>query len=111
MPPIRYNVMRLEGGRMGAVNGMRPNGQVDDTCLQSREVWTGVTYGLAATMIYEAFRTAQGIHQAGWNDLGYWFQTPEGWDTDGRFRSLAYMRPLAIWAMHSALSSAEIKKS
>ncbi|CAI5534559.1 unnamed protein product [Closterium sp. Naga37s-1] len=69
------NVMRLEGGSMGAVNGMRPNGQVDDTCLQSREVWTGVTYGLAATMIYEgmhsqAFRTAQGIHQAGWDELG-----------------------------------------
>ncbi|CAI5974885.1 unnamed protein product, partial [Closterium sp. NIES-64] len=72
---FEYNVMRLEGGSMGAVNGMRPNGQVDDTCLQSREVWTGVTYGLAATMIYEgmhsqAFRTAQGIHQAGWDELG-----------------------------------------
>ncbi|CAI5932010.1 unnamed protein product [Closterium sp. NIES-64] len=113
---FEYNVMRLEGGSMGAVNGMRPNGQVDDTCLQSREVWTGVTYGLAATMIYEgmhsqAFRTAQGIHQAGWDELGYWFQTPEGWDTDGRFRSLAYMRPLAIWAMHSALNRGKITSS
>ena len=34
----------------------------------------------------------------------YWFQTPEGWTTDGHYRSLVYMRPLAIWAMQWALS-------
>ena len=33
----------------------------------------------------------------------YWFQTPEAWTAHGHFRSLAYMRPLAIWAMHWAL--------
>lgn len=33
----------------------------------------------------------------------YWFQTPEAWTIDGYFRSLAYMRPLAIWAMQWAL--------
>jgi hypothetical protein len=78
--------------------------QVDDTCMQSREVWTGVTYALSATMLYEgmaaeAFKTAEGVFQAGWCDHGYWFQTPEAWTVDGRFRSLTYMRPLAIWAM------------
>jgi uncharacterized protein (DUF608 family) len=31
---------------------MRPNGHVDESCLQSREVWTGTTYALAATMIH-----------------------------------------------------------
>jgi hypothetical protein len=30
------------------------------------------------------------------------FQTPEAWDTKGRYRSAAYMRPLAIWAMQWA---------
>ena len=34
----------------------------------------------------------------------YWFQTPEGWTVNGHFRSLAYMRPLAIWAMQHALN-------
>ncbi|GKV35252.1 hypothetical protein SLEP1_g43552 [Rubroshorea leprosula] len=34
----------------------------------------------------------------------YWFQTPEAWTIDGHFRSLMYMRPLAIWGMQWALS-------
>ncbi|KAF6140181.1 hypothetical protein GIB67_028987 [Kingdonia uniflora] len=106
-----FNVMKVRGGRMGAVNGMHPNGKVDESCMQSREIWTGVTYGVAATMILagmeeQAFTTAEGIFTAGWSEegYGYWFQTPEGWTTDGHYRSLIYMRPLAIWAMQYALS-------
>ncbi|XP_039794107.1 non-lysosomal glucosylceramidase-like isoform X4 [Panicum virgatum] len=106
-----YNVMRVKGGRMGAVNGMHPNGKVDETCMQSREIWTGVTYSLAATMLlhgmeHQAFTTAEGIYIAGWSEegYGYWFQTPEAWTVDGHYRSLIYMRPLAIWAMKQALS-------
>ncbi|KAK4388029.1 Glutathione reductase, cytosolic [Sesamum angolense] len=107
-----FNVMKVRGGRMGAVNGMHPNGKVDETCMQSREIWTGVTYAAAATMIHagmkeQAFATAEGIFTAGWSEegYGYSFQTPEGWTTDGHFRSLIYMRPLSIWAMHWALST------
>ncbi|XP_052189296.1 uncharacterized protein LOC127799362 [Diospyros lotus] len=106
-----FNVMKIKGGRMGAVNGMYPNGKVDETCMQSREIWTGVTYGVAATMILagmenEAFTTAEGIFTAGWSEegYGYSFQTPEAWTMDGHFRSLIYMRPLSIWAMQWALS-------
>ncbi|EEF44252.1 conserved hypothetical protein [Ricinus communis] len=106
-----FNVMKVRGGRMGAVNGMHPNGKVDETCMQSREIWTGVTYAVAATMILagmedKAFAAAEGIFLAGWSEdgYGYWFQTPEGWTTDGHFRSLIYMRPLAIWGMQWALS-------
>ncbi|KAI4338294.1 hypothetical protein L6164_016636 [Bauhinia variegata] len=106
-----FNVMKIKGGRMGAVNGMHPNGKVDETCMQSREIWTGVTYGLAATMILagmeeEAFTTAEGIFIAGWSEegYGYWFQTPEGWTLNGHYRSLIYMRPLAIWGMQYALN-------
>ncbi|KAB1201644.1 Non-lysosomal glucosylceramidase [Morella rubra] len=106
-----FNVMKVKGGRMGAVNGMLPNGKVDESCMQSREIWTGVTYGVAATMILagmeeEAFKTAEGIFVAGWSEegYGYWFQTPEGWTIDGHFRSLLYMRPLSIWGMQYALS-------
>lgn len=47
---------------MGAVNGFVLNsnpdkpGHPDSTTIQSEEVWTGVTYGLAATMIHEVMR-------------------------------------------------------
>ncbi|XP_024382229.1 uncharacterized protein [Physcomitrium patens] len=103
-----FNVMKVKGGKWGAANGMHPNGKVDETCMQSREIWTGVTYAASAAMIHEgmveqAFTAAQGVFLAGWSDLGYWFQTPEAWTIDGYFRSLAYMRPLAIWAMQWAL--------
>jgi non-lysosomal glucosylceramidase len=107
-----FNVMKVRGGTMGAVNGMHPNGKVDESCMQSREIWTGVTYGVAATMIHagmeeQAFATAEGIFTSGWSEsgFGYSFQTPEGWTMDGHFRSLIYMRPLAIWGMQWALSS------
>ncbi|KAH7662725.1 Glucosylceramidase protein [Dioscorea alata] len=108
---FEFNVMKVKGGRMGAVNGMHPTGKVDESCMQSREIWTGVTYSVAANMLlagmeHQAFTTAEGIFTAGWSEegFGYWFQTPEGWTTDGHYRSLIYMRPLAIWAMQWALS-------
>jgi non-lysosomal glucosylceramidase len=102
-----YNVMRHRSGTMGAVNGMRPNGEVDTGDQQSQEVWTGTTYAVAAAMLQEgmeeeAMRTAQGVVKTGWDEMGYWFQMPEAWNTDGNYRALAYMRPLAIWAMQWA---------
>lgn len=45
--------MSFAGGQMGAVNGMRPDGVPDHSSVQSDEVWIGVVYGLAATMIHE----------------------------------------------------------
>jgi len=47
------NVMSFAGGTMGAVNGMRPEGVPDTSSVQSNEVWIGVVYALAATMIQE----------------------------------------------------------
>lgn len=101
------NVMQFEGGEMGAVNGMRPNGRVDTTTIQSQEVWSGTTYAVAAAMLQvglveEAFTTAKGVYLQTYERLGYWFMTPEAWTAKGVHRSLAYMRPLAIWAMQWA---------
>ncbi|KAK7376394.1 hypothetical protein VNO78_34679 [Psophocarpus tetragonolobus] len=108
-----YNVMKVKDGRYGAVNGMLPDGKVDMSTMQSREIWSGVTYALAATMIQEnmidmAFQTAGGVYETAWsnNGLGYSFQTPEAWTTNDEYRSLCYMRPLAIWAMQWELSRA-----
>nr|XP_043621004.1 non-lysosomal glucosylceramidase-like isoform X1 [Erigeron canadensis]XP_043621005.1 non-lysosomal glucosylceramidase-like isoform X1 [Erigeron canadensis] len=106
-----FNVLKVNNGKRGALNGMLPNGEPDMSCMQSREIWTGVTYAVAAGMIHEdmidtAFQTASGVYETGWSEegKGYSFQTPEAWDMDGRYRSLAYMRPLAIWAMQWALT-------
>lgn len=130
---FEFNVQKFADGLSGAVNGMRPDGSVDDTCMQSQEVWTGTTYSVAAAMLQEArwaeeearrqpdgralglreeaaflrhaaFETARGLHEAGWQRLGYWFATPEAWDARGHYRSLGYMRPLCIWSMHWALT-------
>jgi len=103
-----HNIKGFMGGMLGAVNGMRPDGRVDRTNLQSQEVWTGTTFMLAAAMLIEgmddeAWAAAKGIVDTTYSTKGYWFQTPEAWNSKGNYRSLAYMRPLAIWAMQWAL--------
>nr|XP_043621012.1 non-lysosomal glucosylceramidase-like [Erigeron canadensis] len=106
-----FNVLKVKNGKLGAINGMLHSGEPDMSCMQSREIWAGVTYALAAGMIYEdmtdaAFKTASGVYETGWSEEGggYAFQTPEAWDLDRRYRALAYMRPLAIWSMQWALT-------
>ena len=130
---FEFNVQKFADGRSGAVNGMRPDGSVDATCMQSQEVWTGTTYSVVAAMLQEArcaedearrqpdgralglreeaaflrhaaFETAHGLYEAGWQRLGYWFATPEAWNERGHYRSLGYMRPLCVWAMQWALT-------
>ncbi|XP_036452075.1 non-lysosomal glucosylceramidase isoform X2 [Colossoma macropomum] len=103
-----FNVMSFGGGQIGAVNGMRPEGVPDRSSIQSDEVWVGVVYGLAATMIYEdmleeGLHTAEGCYRTVWERAGMAFQTPEAYCEKGIYRSLAYMRPLSIWAMQLAL--------
>lgn len=102
------NVMSFAGGTMGAVNGMRPDGVPDTSSVQSNEVWIGVVYALAATMIQEGlveegFHTAEGCYRTVWERLGMAFQTPEAYREKKVYRSLAYMRPLSIWSMQLAL--------
>lgn len=77
---FQNNVKEFGKGQwIGAVNGMRPpppstttaqrsagSGStfiacIDNTCIQSREVWTGTTYALAAAMLHESssYHTSQ----------------------------------------------------
>ncbi|XP_075974946.1 non-lysosomal glucosylceramidase isoform X2 [Anticarsia gemmatalis] len=104
-----HNVQQFRGGRMGAVNGYvaAARGRVDTTALQSMEVWTGVTYGLAALMIHEgmheeAFVTAGGMYKT-LTEMGLSFETPEALYENGNHRAVGYMRPLAVWAMYQAI--------
>jgi non-lysosomal glucosylceramidase len=104
----RLNVRGFGGGEMGAVNGMRPDGSPDTSNMQSEEVWTGTTYALAALMLHQnlddaAWATAYGVYHVTYETKGYWFRTPEAWNTAGDFRAAMYMRPQSIWAMQWAL--------
>lgn len=106
------NVKGFNGGRMGAVNGFiykegGKGGAVDTTSLQSMEVWTGVNYGLAATMIMEgmfeeAFETAGGLYKTLSESIGLNFEMPEAIFSEKTYRSIGYMRPLSIWSMQVA---------
>jgi non-lysosomal glucosylceramidase len=101
------NVRGFQGGRMGPVNGVRPDGQVDASSEQSAEVWVGTAYALAAFMIGrgltdEGWETARGVAAVTY-ERGFWFRTPEAFDGDGNFRASIYLRPLAIWAIEEAL--------
>jgi non-lysosomal glucosylceramidase len=103
----RRNVCGFADGRMGAVNGTRPDGSVDATSEQSAEVWVGTTYALAAFMIgrgllTEGWETARGVVETTYG-RGLWFRTPEAYDSAGNFRATIYLRPLAIWAIEEAL--------
>nr|XP_023025324.1 non-lysosomal glucosylceramidase-like [Leptinotarsa decemlineata] len=102
----KNNVQSFCGGNMGAVNGFI-NGRPDELTLQSVEVWTGVTYALAATMIQEGmteegFKTAGGMYQSMVEQFGMAFDTPEAIYATKHFRAVAYMRPLSIWSMQIA---------
>lgn len=108
----RNNVKLFCDGQMGAVNGFIPGeseneGSVDTVSMQSEEVWTGVTYGLASCMIYEdmvdeAMETAGGLFKTMTEKIGLAFETPEAVYAKSFYRSLGYMRPLSIYAMQSA---------
>jgi len=99
-----YNVLRFNGGEMGALNGMGSDGKVLTENEQTQEVWAGTTFSVASAMIAdglrdEAFRTAKGIYNVVYESKGYWFRTPEAWDAKGNYRAGMYMRPAAIWSM------------
>jgi non-lysosomal glucosylceramidase len=101
-----FNVLQYNEGQMGAVNGMYPDGTVVSG-EQAEEVWVGTTYMAAAHMLYRglddlAWGTAYGNYKFTYETGGLWFRTPEAWNMQG-FRASMYMRPLAIWAMETAL--------
>eukprot|EP00755_Sulcionema_specki_P008408 Sspe_Gene.40853::Locus_19733_Transcript_1_1_Confidence_1.000_Length_2747::g.40853::m.40853/K17108/GBA2; non-lysosomal glucosylceramidase len=108
----RYNVRKFASKRgdvrsIGAVNGMKPDGEIDTSSMQSMECWVGTTFAVASHMVaeglvHEGFETASGIYEGVYQQFGFWFSTPEAWLVDGSFRSLGYMRALAVWAVQWA---------
>jgi len=106
-----YNVMKFQAGTMGAVNGIAANGEILHENEQVEEVWTGATFSLASHMLAEGmreegFKTAEGVYNVVWKDRGYFFRTPEAYDSRGLFRASMYMRPGAIWSMEMVKAQA-----
>ncbi len=106
-----FNVMKLDNGAMGALNGISANGQLLKDDEQTEEVWSGVTLAVAATMLQEGLRdegyaTAKGVYNVVYEEKGYWFRTPEAWDTKGFYRAGMYMRPGSIWSMEMVPATA-----
>ncbi|KAH7723818.1 bile acid beta-glucosidase [Aphelenchoides avenae] len=98
------NVMKFANGEMGAVNGMRPNGEIDFSYIQADEVWTGVTYALASFFMQQdqlerGLHVAEGCYETCYNRTGLQFQTPEAIYKKRFYRAIGYMRPLSIWAI------------
>lgn len=98
------NVSLFCKGKLGAANGFKPSGVIDGITIQSIEVWTGVTYALAACMLQEdmvaeAWKTAGGMYRSLSERLGLSFETPEALYAKKHYRAVGYMRPLSIWSM------------
>ena len=101
------NVCGFAGGRMGAVNGMRPDGTRRPV---ERAVGRGLgRHDLRAGRVHdrarpddEGWATASGAAAVTY-ERGLWFRTPEAYDEAGNFRASLYLRPLAIWAIEEAL--------
>ncbi len=99
-----FNVMKFANGEMGAVNGIAADGSIITSNQQVQEVWVGTTFSVAALMLAdglkeEGYRTAWGVYHVIYESKGYWFRSPEAYQSDGNFRASMYMRPAAIWAM------------
>lgn len=56
-------------------------------------------------LLEEGLHTAEGCYRTVWEQTGMAFQTPEAYCEKGIYRSLAYMRPLSIWAIQLALDN------
>jgi len=102
------NVLRFGGGRLGAVNGMSPDGAIDYSHIQSDEMWVGTSYALASFFvrrgeIAKGMEIAMGCYDACYNRMALQYQTPEALYEKRFYREIGYMRPLSIWAIYSAL--------
>lgn len=106
------NVKKFCNGVKGAVNGWIPGegddeGCIDKTSMQSEEMWIGVSYALASTMIQEgmlkeAFEFSGEMYKTMTEQIGLAFETPEALYEKNIYRSIGYMRPLAIYSMLTA---------
>jgi non-lysosomal glucosylceramidase len=104
-----------------AVSSDPMNGGSD---FQAREIWTGASYAVAATMIFNGKRfndpelvsygetIGKDLSYQLWDnpELGYEFNAPESWDVTSTklSRNSPYLRPLAVWDTLNAFKRVSI---
>lgn len=111
-------------GDLGAANILNTEGKPGIKTSEHNheyEVWTGVTYNLAATMYHwgrqcndrelmkKALLTGKGVYTQCWlnEENGFWFGTPEAyWHTDmPKARGNMYQRVRGIWELYQEVSA------
>jgi len=107
------SIFKLNGksSKLGAINGILPNGKIDKTCWQSKNIWPGINYAFCSLAIYEGFtkealELAQKVHSNFTeNILNPWNQ-PDMFDskTGKPLFGDHYMRNMAIWAIPLAMT-------
>ncbi|VDL90777.1 unnamed protein product [Schistocephalus solidus] len=105
---VKLNWKSIESGKLGAVNGVLPNGALETSNMQSEEFWVAINYCLGSLLMLEdmpedGFELTRVCFEHVYSQMGLHFQTPEAYTKDQTFRSLGYMRPLAFWSIHQAL--------
>lgn len=107
-----------EDGYVGAANLVKGVGSEDDhnsVFSHQLEVWTGVSYALAANMYHwgeyvsdeglkkSALALGQGVYERCWLNFktAHWFNTPEAWQTlnPSVYRNPMYQRARGIWEL------------
>ncbi len=92
------------GGSLGVANGLRRDGTpLDPNGTHPLEVWTGISFGLAAYYrLMGEGRTAEAIAGAVVRQVyegGLQFRTPEAITAQHTFRACHYLRAMALWAL------------
>lgn len=98
----RNNYKGTARGKWGVVSGKTKNNKMVEA-EQGRDVWVGANFALATLYLKHGLsKEAQAILNTMSEviyERGFFFRTPEGWDTKGHFTATMYMRPNAIWAL------------
>ncbi|MFC1482888.1 GH116 family glycosyl hydrolase [Candidatus Margulisiibacteriota bacterium] len=96
------NFLKVKKGEWGVISGMSPSGKRLKV-EQANDVWVGANYAFASLLFHfgmhkEAEKIVNTMIKITF-EKGFFFRTPEGWDTEGHFTATMYMRPNAIWSL------------
>jgi len=98
----KYNYRGTARGKWGIISGKTRRNKLTAS-EQGRDVWAGANFALCSLFLkHGLYREAENVLNT-MSDIiygkGFFFRTPEGWDTKGQFTATMYMRPNAIWSL------------
>ena len=106
------NFKKFDSGQHGVVNVMTSSGTVDNTSIQTREMWVGTAWGVTACMVQEgltsqASEIGNSLYNTIYQNNQLYFRTPEAWQSGvSSIRAYYYMRANAVWAVKYAYDNA-----